>query len=138
MSEPLTLRVKNAVDAIRPASVAVLAWLEANNIGPAPSLLANLAVEELVTNCIKYGYADTRDHVIEIDMSITDGQLVLHVVDDGKAFNPVEAPAPDTSEAPESRAIGGLGLHLLRTLSDGMSYERRGGFNHVTLVKRLD
>ena len=49
----------------------------------------------------------------------------------------VDAPAPDTSRAPESRTIGGLDLHLLRTLSDGMSYERRGGFNHVTLVKRL-
>ena len=138
MSEPLTLRVKNAVNAIRPATVTMMAWLEANNVGPAASLLANLAVEELITNCIKYGYSDGGEHLIEIELSIADQQLILHVVDDGRAFNPVDAPAPDTSRAPESRTIGGLGLHLLRTLSDGMSYERRDGFNHVTLVKRLE
>ena len=137
MGEPLTLRIRNSVEAIRPASVVAMAWLETNQVGPAAELLANLAVEELVTNCIRYGYQDTREHVIEIDMSVDDGQLVLQIVDDGKAFNPVDAPAPDTSLAPEDRAIGGLGLHLLRTLSDGMSYERRDERNRVTLVKRL-
>ena len=138
MSEPLKLRITNAVAAIGPASDAATAWLEANEIPPDAALLANLAIEELVTNCIKYGYADANEHLIDVDMRVSDGRLVVQVTDDGRAFNPMEAPAPDLSLPIEERPIGGLGLYLLRTLSDAMTYERRGHLNCVTLLKRLE
>jgi anti-sigma regulatory factor (Ser/Thr protein kinase) len=86
---------------------------------------------------MKYGYDDTSEHEVDIELSVRDGSLVIHVVDDGRPFNPVEAPAPDTTLAPEERRIGGLGLHMLRTFSDRMTYERRGRFNHVELVKAI-
>ncbi len=138
MSEPLTLRIVNSVEAIAPANEAATAWLEANGIPPDAALLANLAVEELVTNCIKYGYADSNEHLIDVDMRVAGGRLVVQVTDDGLAFNPMEAPAPDLSLPIDERPIGGLGLHLLKSLSDVMTYERRDHGNCVTLVKRLE
>ena len=137
MSDPLTLRIRNSVDAIAPANAAATTWLEANRVPPAATVLANLAIEELVTNCIKYGYSDSNEHLIDVAMMVADGQLIMHVTDDGRPFNPLEAPVPDLSLPLEERPIGGLGLHLLRTMSDSMTYERRGNLNCLTLVKAL-
>ena len=137
MSDPLKLRIRNSVDAIAPAHAAATTWLEANRVPAAAAVLANLAIEELVTNCIKYGYSDSSEHFIDVAMRVTDGQLIMHVTDDGRPFNPLEAPAPDLSLPLDERPIGGLGLHLLRTMSDSMTYERRGNLNCLTLVKAL-
>ena len=61
----------------------------------------------------------------------------MEVIDDGHAFNPLEAPTPDLSLAMENRPLGGLGIHLLRKLADGITYERRNGTNRVVLTKRM-
>ena len=137
VSDPLTLRIRNSVDAIAPANAAATTWLEANRVPPAATVLASLAIEELVTNCIKYGYSDSNEHLIDVALVVADGQLVMHVTDDGRPFNPLEAPVPDLSLPLEERPIGGLGLHLLRTMSDSMTYERRGNLNCITLVKAM-
>lgn len=100
------------------------------------SFLVSLAIEEIVTNCIKYGYDDSDAHTIEISLSLSDGLLTMVVTDDGHPFNPLEAPPPDLSLAIEDRPIGGLGIHLLRELSDEVSYDRRDGMNRLTLTKR--
>jgi anti-sigma regulatory factor (Ser/Thr protein kinase) len=61
----------------------------------------------------------------------------MTVVDDGHEFDPLAKEAPDLTLSVEDRPIGGLGIHLLRNLTDGMSYERRDGLNRLTLTKRL-
>jgi anti-sigma regulatory factor (Ser/Thr protein kinase) len=122
---------------MRSANAEGIAWLQSKQAGVSGEFFANLVVDELVTNCIKYAYTDAREHVIEVELQIADGDLTVTVVDDGQPFNPLTVPTPDTSLAIEERPLGGLGLHLLRQLSDGMSYERRGNQNRVVLVKRL-
>lgn len=133
---PLHLTLRNQFEEIPPANEAISRWMEAAEAPPAADYLANLALEELVTNCVKYGYDDTAEHLIEVTLSLHDGELVMTVIDDGRAFNPLDLPPPDTSLAIEDRPIGGLGIHMLRQMSDGMDYERRDGRNHVTLRKR--
>ena len=137
MNEPLRLVIKNSFEEIARASETVTQWLEARKIAPAASYLANLAIEELVTNCIKYGYEDKSEHDIEINLSVADAQMALMVSDDGHAFNPLEAPEPDINLPIEERPVGGLGLHLLRKLADKIEYERHQGHNRVTILKRL-
>jgi anti-sigma regulatory factor (Ser/Thr protein kinase) len=137
MDEPLRLVIKNSFEEIARASETVTEWLEARKVAPAASYLANLAIEELITNCIKYGYEDQREHDIEIYLSVADAQMALIVSDDGHAFNPLEAPEPDINLPIEDRPVGGLGLHLLRKLADHIKYERNEGQNRVTILKRL-
>ena len=138
MNEHFSLRIPNSLAAIPDASDRATSWLEANGVSSAAAFLANLAIEELVTNCIKYAYADKAEHMIDIELSIANRQLTLRVTDDGQAFDPVHAPVPDVSLPPEQRELGGLGLHLLRTMSDSMTYERLGDRNQLTLVKAID
>lgn len=132
----LTLHVRSALDAIRPATEHAEAWLAEHRVSFEALYLASLAIEELVTNCIKYGYDDSKDHTIDVVLVVEEGALTIEVIDDGNPFNPLEAPSPNLSVAMEDRPIGGLGLHLLRELSDEMSYERRDGTNRLRLTKR--
>ena len=133
----LTLHVPGTVDAIHPATVQAEAWLVEQQVSFEAMYLVSLAIEELVTNCIKYGYKDSASHTIDFLLRV-DGQILrLEVIDDGSPFNPLEAPRPDLSLPPEQRPIGGLGLHLLRELADEMRYERRDGTNRLTLIKRM-
>jgi serine/threonine-protein kinase RsbW len=137
VGESLSLRVRNAVDAIPPASEAAEAWLGQQKTPPEAAFLVSLAIEEVVTNCVKYGYDDAAEHTIEINLSVADHRLTMTVIDDGHSFDPLTAPPPDLSLAIEDRPIGGLGIHMLRELSDEMAYERRGNTNRLTLVKRI-
>lgn len=137
MVESLTLHVENSNDAIAPATESAEAWLSARQLPPEASFLVALAIEELVTNCIKYGYDDGLKHTISVVLSVADGTLTLDFVDDGHEFNPLEAPPPDLTLSIEDRPIGGLGIHLLRELTDELTYERRDSTNRVTLVKRM-
>ena len=138
MGESLTFRVRSVVEAIEPANADAEAWLGARGASPDATFLVRLAIEELVTNCIKYGY-DTAgsEHAIDVSLSIADHALTVVVVDDGHEFDPLSTVPPDLSLPLEQRSVGGLGIHLLRELADDVRYERLDGMNRLTLVKRM-
>lgn len=137
MGEGLTLEVRNSRDAIAPACESAELWLQ--KLGPAPETLyfVQLAIEELITNCIKYGYDDSGEHTIVIVLSVADEHLSITLIDDGHPFDPLAVPPPNLSLDIQDRPIGGLGIFLLRELADEMTYERRDGRNRLTLSKRM-
>ena len=137
MADQLTLRVKSVFAEIPAANEAASRWLADRNAPPAADHFANLVIEELVTNCIKYGYDDSAEHIIEIELKLSANEMKLTVTDDGHPFNPLELPEPDTNLPVEDRPIGGLGIHLLRKMSDHIDYVRDDGKNRLTLRKSL-
>jgi len=97
----------------------------------------NLALEEMVTNVIKYGYDDADEHTIQVDIEKTT-QLVQAVVsDDGHEFNPLNRATPDTSIPLEEREIGGLGIHLVRKMLDEVNYTRKESRNYFSMAKKI-
>jgi serine/threonine-protein kinase RsbW len=132
-----TVHVRSAMEAIGPAARQAESWLAGQRVSSEAAGFVSLAIEELVTNCIKYGYDDSNDHTVDVVLSVDDGTLRIEVIDDGHAFNPLEIPGPDKSLAMENWPIGGLGIHLLRELADEARYERRDGTNRLTLTKRM-
>ena len=137
MASDLTLRIPNTFDALTTAAEETTQFLEENS-APADAVFAtNLAIEELVTNIVKYGYDDTDTHEILIELAISDGLLRITISDDGHEFNPFDQPEPDTSLPAEDRPIGGLGIHFVRNLLDDCAYCRNEGRNTVTLTKKL-
>ncbi len=97
----------------------------------------HLVLDELVSNIIKYGHDDRREHEIHLRVSLERDLLTISIVDDGKAFNPLEAPAPDLDRPIEERPIGGLGLFLVKSIMDTLEYHRERDRNIVTLRKRI-
>ncbi len=98
----------------------------------------NLALGEIVTNVISYGYEDSGDHMITVRFLLGEGELTAEVEDDGRPFNPLDAPEPDLDAPLEDRPIGGLGIHLVRKVMDRLEYRRRAGKNLLVMKKRVE
>jgi anti-sigma regulatory factor (Ser/Thr protein kinase) len=96
-----------------------------------------LAVDELLTNIISYGYEDSRVQEIKVRLLLLADRLELEIEDGGRAFNPLTATEPDLRATLEERAVGGLGLYLVRQKMDHLAYRRAAGKNVLTLAKRL-
>ena len=95
----------------------------------------NLVLEELGLNIINHGNED-RFQEIQISLISEAESLTIEITDDGKPFDPLnDAPSPDLTGSLEDRPVGGLGIHLVRTMMDELHYRREGGRNHLTLVK---
>lgn len=96
-----------------------------------------LVLDELVTNTISYGGIIPSDGPIRVEFMAADGVLEIVLSDPGKRFDPRNAPAPDSGQALEDRQIGGLGVHLVRSMVNSFDYDYEAGRNRVTLRKRL-
>jgi serine/threonine-protein kinase RsbW len=96
--------------------------------------LAQLAIEELGTNIIKYGYDDREEHTIRLSAECAKSAFLISLEDDGHEFNPCETPEPDPNLELLERTPGGWGLSLVRRLLPGMKYERRGNHNLVCIL----
>lgn len=96
---------------------------------------ANLALDELFTNIISYGFDDKNEHTIRITISLQNDELVFNIEDDGMPFNPTEAETPDLECTIEECRIGGLGIHLAKNLMDEVCYQRCKDKNILTLKK---
>jgi serine/threonine-protein kinase RsbW len=103
------------------------------------SLLLKLktVLDELLGNVIMHGYGDQQRHDITTRIDCSADLLVVTIIDDGRAFNPVQFPAPDVDVRLEDRKIGGLGIHIARNLMDDISYQRLGDKNVLTLAKEI-
>jgi anti-sigma regulatory factor (Ser/Thr protein kinase) len=98
---------------------------------------ANLALDELFTNIISYGFDDKNEHTIRITISFQNDELVFNIEDDGIPFNPTEVESPDLECTIEECRIGGLGIHLAKNLMDEVCYQRCNDKNVLTLRKNI-
>jgi sigma-B regulation protein RsbU (phosphoserine phosphatase) len=97
-----------------------------------------LAVEEAVVNVMQYAYPPGVEGTVTID-AMSDGKRLKFVISDtGAAFDPTGAKQADTSLKAEERPIGGLGILLVRQLTDGVNYERIDGKNVLTIWKQIE
>ncbi len=93
-----------------------------------------LVLEELASNVVKYGHDDDLRHEIVVSLWLEDDHLVADVVDDGRAFNPLETDEPNLDDDLEDRAVGGLGIHLVKNMVLSIAYDRDGERNRVTVT----
>jgi serine/threonine-protein kinase RsbW len=98
----------------------------------------NLAVDELLTNTISYGFDGPGSRVIRVSLQLDDGLLSVELLDSAKPFDPFAQPDPDITQSIENRPIGGLGIFFARKLMDHVGYHHANGQNRVTLGKKID
>jgi serine/threonine-protein kinase RsbW len=127
------LSIQNLMERVGEANRSLATYLDEQGVDPETKSTAELALEEVVTNVIKFGYDDGGPHEILLEAYGGPTGLVLRVVDDGREFNPLTAPAPDFEKPIEEREAGGLGIHMVRRLVAKLEYERLEGKNILTL-----
>ena len=114
----------------------VEAFLRANQISEALINKFLLSTDELVTNVISYAYDDDKEHAVSLLCNIVnDSVVVLELRDDGRAFDPTGKSTPNPPVSIEDQGIGGMGIHLAKTLMDQVEYEREGDYNVLRIYK---
>ena len=95
-------------------------------------------LDELFTNAVTHGQGPhSAGGVITVALGWRTGRLRISFVDDGPPFDPLSFGAPDLDAAGEERPIGGLGIHIVRSLVDQARYRRQSGRNHLRLVRHI-
>ena len=92
---------------------------------------ALLASGEIFDNVASYAYAEKG--LLKIEIFAKNKQIFITFQDKGKAYNPLVQKEPDLSASTEERPIGGLGIFLVKKLADSVQYERKQGFNILTI-----
>ena len=95
-----------------------------------------LAVDEACSNIALYGYPGREPGSITIVCIVDADSIRVTITDDGIPFDPLTAPPPPLDVSVEERAIGGLGIHFIRTVTDSVAYAREGERNVLSMVKR--
>lgn len=99
---------------------------------------ANLCLDELITNTILHGLQGAQNRLIRVRMNISAQWLEIIIKDDAPQFDPfVQAPAPDLDQDLDERQVGGLGVHLVKTLMDDARTYYDGSGNLIVLLKTL-
>ena len=130
-----SLTLKNDVQEVDQIVPVVQAACEAVGFDELTTVQMNLAVEECVVNVVDYAYPEDTQGDIMVDVEANEGCLSFSVSDQGVAFDPTKKGDVDTPLPAEERQIGGLGIFLIKSIMDDVSYERSEGRNVLTMKK---
>jgi anti-sigma regulatory factor (Ser/Thr protein kinase) len=118
----------------------LIEWVEARcaaaGVAGEVAMKLALVLEEAVANVIHHGLPGSPPpHRITVRLDIGEHSVAAEVIDNGRPFDPTGAPRPDLSLSLEQRQPGGLGIHLMRELMDGLDYRRSDDSNILRLHK---
>jgi len=133
----LTLHLKNDLAEIERVGEAVEALCHESVVSAETLYAIKLALDEILTNVISYGYDDGAEHEIAVQLTLADRELYMEITDDARPFNPVEAPTPNVAAPLQDKPLGGLGIHLVRTLMDRLEYKREHERNILIMTKKI-
>ena len=132
------LELKNQPSELERLNQTLAEFAQRHHLSAEVLFAMTLALEEIVTNVISYGYDDSEEHQIRVRLSFEKGNFTAEVEDDGRPFDPLAVPEPDTEKPIEERPVGGLGIHLARKLMDGLEYKRQGNKNLLIMKKKTE
>jgi anti-sigma regulatory factor (Ser/Thr protein kinase) len=128
------MRIANDISEIARVAALVESFAAHHNFPNSVVVALNVSLDEILNNIISYAYEDAGHHDIVVRLELRDGTIEVVVEDDGKRFNPLAvSPPPPRSDA----AVGGVGLHFVRSLMDQLEYAHHDGINRLRLAKKL-
>jgi len=138
MRPPIELEMPNRLAVLPVLSAALDDALAAEAV---PELVRKdiaLVLEEVLSNTVRHGYGEGQRDTIRLTARREGERLHLRFDDGAMAWNPLEHELPDLDADLEDREVGGLGVLLVRELSESAQYERVDGRNRLDLVIRLE
>jgi serine/threonine-protein kinase RsbW len=134
----MEFRLNNDLAEIQWLAEAVEVFGEENGLPPKVVFQVNLALEELLTNTINYGYPQGSENELTIKLELKNSHdLIVEIRDDAFPFNPLEIEQPDIGQDIEARSIGGLGIHLVRQMMDEIEYCWENDHNVLVMRKHI-
>ena len=127
------LSVEPTMESIPQVAAFVEEHLEAFEVPTKISMKLMVALDEIYSNIVRYSGASQAQ--IRVSKEADTLQLIFR--DDGKPYNPLDAEIPDVSASAQERAIGGLGIFMVRKMMDDMEYMYKDGHNVLTLSMKI-
>ncbi len=134
----LALCIMSELDAIDEVNARFNAFAQIHHVPDAARRTFNIAFDDLLNNIVTYAYGGAPDQRIDVVIQVAPDCVEASLADDGPAFDPFARAAPDIDADLDERAIGGLGIHLVRTMMDEVTHSRADDRNVVVLRKYLD
>ena len=126
-------RLESLEGLVKSATASALQW----GLAGEGLFAVELVTEEAVVNVFKYAYPHGEGNVRLRCMEDGD-RFVIEVTDWGLPFDATALPDPDITSPLEERPVGGLGIHLIKKMSDEMRYTREDGQNILRLFIRKE
>lgn len=96
----------------------------------------DVAIDELLSNIAHYAYAPgTGEATVRFAFDADTRTVSISFLDSGIPFDPLSQTAPDINAPAEERAVGGLGIYLVRKTMDRVDYRYADGKNILTIQK---
>lgn len=127
------LALQNARSESTKLHKSLLAFTQANAI---PDEICNdlqLAVEEAFINIIDYAYQDNKPHTITVEFCNAGNKITTTFTDSGSAFDPLTDYGEMSTES--DHCEGGMGIHIIKSLTDSQEYHRINQHNVFTITK---
>ena len=137
MSTNKTVRITNQRDQVDTVRKFFDEYSEENKLTEKTVHDIQMALDELLTNIVNYGYEDSDEHKIDVRFGINDDAVRVEIIDDSKPYNILEQENPDISLSVEDKPIGGLGIFLIKKLMSNVDYYTKEGKNHLVMTKEL-
>jgi anti-sigma regulatory factor (Ser/Thr protein kinase) len=91
-----------------------------------------VVIEELILNLIDHA-TGTAPGRIDLQVEVEPACVAIVVEDDADPFDPRSVPAFDNTR-PQERGPRGMGIHLVRSMTEEMDYQRIGLRNRLRVV----
>ena len=132
------LTLTAAVDKLPEVTAFIDEQLEALDCSMKAQAQIDMVIDELFSNIAYYAYApNTGDATVRFDFDEPTRTAVITFIDSGVPYNPLEKEDPDIKLSAQEREVGGLGIFLVKKTMDEIRYERRDGFNILSIYKKI-
>ena len=132
------LTIAAAVENIAAVTSFVDEQLEALDCPMKVQMQIDIAIDELFSNIAHYAYAPgAGDVTVRVEITEAPPAAVITFIDQGVPYNPLTAADPDTSLSADERAIGGLGIFMVKKSMDEITYKYENGSNILSIHKKL-
>lgn len=129
---PQCLSLTHTIQSLAPATEFVRRGAQEAGFSVNRLAEVELVLEELFMNVARHAYLDGLPGLVEIIWSVPQpGLLCVDIADRGIAFNPLTRAEPDLNASLNERPVGGLGIFLIRRLTQSLEYRRDGNWNRV-------
>ena len=132
-----TLTVPARLENLEPTKAYIKASIPKAFADQTPNVI--LVAEELLVNVFSYAYPEGSEGEASVTINLASeangDKLVFTVRDWGHPFNPFEeVPDPDLTLDVEGRPMGGLGIFLIKQVSEAQFWEYQNGTNFIRII----
>jgi len=132
------LTVEASLENITAVTAFIDGQLEALDCPMKAQMQLDVAIDELLGNIAHYAYGDTTgDATVRFDFDEATRTASVTFIDSGVPFDPLAKADPDVTLSAEERAIGGLGIYMVKKSMDRVEYSRENGYNVLVIYKRI-